>query len=186
MRLTARRDRRQGQRHHLLRDLTAGGLSGWHAMDGVLTRPGADDSAPAVADHLRGMASAGRKSTYFCNRSITSDAAASDRPARRRSCGMWSSSSTRRNSGARSSRTESVTMRRTVESRRNAAITMFASTTTRRGAASDSRPRQTSRGLEATQESLLDETVEGPHVLEREHASMGQRIHPLQVANPFG
>src|SRR3989475_461333 len=123
---------------------------------------------------------------YFCNRSITSDAAASDRPARRRSCGMWSSSSARRNSGARSSSTESVTMRRTVESRRKAAITMFASTTSRRGAASDSRPRRASRGLEPTPESFLDETVERPDVLERKHAPTGQGIHPLQVADSFG
>src|SRR3989475_836567 len=132
------------------------------------------------------MASVGRKSMSFCNRSITSEAAASDRPARRRSCGMWSSSSPRRNSGASSTSRESVTMRRTVESRRKAAITMFASTTSRRGAASDSLPRGASRGLEPTPESFLDETVERPHVLEREHASMGQGIHPLQVADSFG
>src|SRR3989475_12426908 len=132
------------------------------------------------------MASVGRKSMSFCNRSITSEAAASDRPARRRSCGMWSSSSPRRNSGARSTSTESVTMRRTVESRRKAAITMFASTTSRRGAASDSLPRGASRGLEPTPESFLDEAVERPHVLERKHAPMGQGIHPLQVADSFG
>ena len=92
----------------------------------------------AAASQWGRMASVGRKSMY--NRSITSEAAASDRPVRRRSYGMWTSSSARRNSGARSSSTESVTMRRTVESRRKAAITMFASTTSRLGAASDSRP----------------------------------------------
>src|SRR5436309_11654623 len=42
------------------------------------------------------------------------------------------------------------------------------------------------RGLEPTPECFLDETVERPHVLEREHASMGQGIHPLQVADSFG
>src|SRR2546422_208381 len=132
------------------------------------------------------MASVGRKSMYFCTRSITSEAAASDRPARRRSCGMWSSSSPRRNSGARSTSTESVTMRRTVESRRKAAITMFAFTTSRRGAASDSLPRGASRGLEPTPESFFDEAVERPHVLECEHAPMGQGIHPLQVPDSVG
>src|SRR2546427_1056149 len=123
---------------------------------------------------------------YFCNRSITSDAAASDRPARRWSCSRWSCSSERSNSGSRSTITESVTKRRTVETRRKAETTMFASTPSRRGAASDSRPRRASRGLEPTPESFLDETVERPDVLERKHAPTGQGIHPLQVADSFG